>query len=416
MPRARRAARPFFNLRPSRPIVTSEGKMGMKDATWGGGLTSWDEGSVQSRGVGPRERFRRQLAGMAYEQQVEAVRPPAPVQRQAVQFSGDAEPAAGNAETSDDDRRAPELDRRVSGIARHVADVVGEEAWRTITTARSRGATDEETIIALIEALTYPTLHHKGPEAGRQRETADGRTQTASDCQYTTWLIVEAVRVFEIPVAFEERSFRHAAPWFPSISRGLWDGDDLYFHPRQVDAVTSAEELLLTREEIETWDELVANEPWRIRDELESQLEGHENPDMERLLRWAAERSLVFAVPCWPRGLGDAVFHSALALEVVEAVRPELLSALPPEAAVDILVGLVRSDLERLPRLLPRRAGFPELEPLFERLLPNGQLPADREGAIGLAARLFELRVTYQAALDTFFDRHLHPAYRQGDE
>jgi hypothetical protein len=85
MPRARRAGAPFFNLRPSEPMKGLEGKMSMKDAAQVDSFSSWSEAVAPERGAAPRAQFRRQLAGMTYEQQVEAVRPPGPVQRQAVQ-------------------------------------------------------------------------------------------------------------------------------------------------------------------------------------------------------------------------------------------------------------------------------------------------------------------------------------------
>jgi hypothetical protein len=403
-------------------MVTLEGEMATKNATRGGTFMSTDEGSVQSRGVGPRELFRRQLAGMTYEQQVEALRPPGPVQRQAVQMS-EAEERSGEQENPYLARRNPS--RATPPLA--IEAVIGTDAWRDIQRMWVHGASDREIILALLDSLKEH-LVHVGSAAHGERVAEEGGEgwAIATDCHYTCWIIVDALNPLGIDTAFIKAG-GHSGLIFTGLSPrlGLFDGDDLIHAYTGHAEVADVERLLLPEAEIVAWARTWEEELPRIRDELEPRLREDEVSDdgarrIEELRALLTEHPLVLLAPT----LSGEDFTEVDQVDWVEVGGLEVVSAAPAaslaQEQADVTASRIAGlggelgDLSKVPNwlLLPPTRNA-DIQDTLDRVLPERRLPATRSEAVDLAVELLLDQVLREVSARKFFERFTHPSYRE---
>jgi hypothetical protein len=113
--------------------------------------------------------------------------------------------------------------------------------WNKLVQKRIADKSNHRAVIIKLIGLLQPKLQHSSGREIEGKPTRSNPKKIASDCHYTTKLIVNALIALGIPAKHEtnkkiispdnKNQYGHSYPYFPSIGEGLTHGDELYSTP-----------------------------------------------------------------------------------------------------------------------------------------------------------------------------------------
>ena len=133
-----------------------------------------------------------------------------------------------------------------------IVDRPREGTWDRIVAMRRQSPENHEAVIlALLRALQSRLRHGtQGVDETGEPLQRDPRFTASMGCSDTSWLIVRGLRALGIPARVRRSTefvpfvsgFVHSFPWFTSLQRGFFHGDDLYNQPIRDPAVLLRDE------------------------------------------------------------------------------------------------------------------------------------------------------------------------------
>jgi len=289
-----------------------------------------------------------------------------------------------------------------------IVDRPREGTWDRIVAMRRQSPENHEAVVlALLRALQLVLRHQSGrEETGRPIQAYPDFI--GSNCSYTSWIIVRGLRALGIPARVrvttefvpDRPGYRHNFPWFTSLQRGFFHGDDLYNEPIRDPAV-------LLR------DETAIGEHWRFLFEFEQQ-----SQEVGSMLLWgemgrpatasqetdrtqiisqlgAAVNELIEV----PSSSGSAPFRVSIR-DVLTAAPAQLVLAFSNVYRSHILSALnsIQRFLIGLPTMVEGRLQFGDYFPVDLR---QPRLPETRDEAIQeIIKAIFRYTVDYSARVE----------------